>query len=250
MSAELHYAIQQAAEYGLKHLDGEDEIKITIIEAADRILPALPERISNLTMLELKRRHIEVATGERVTKVTEEGVYTASGKFIPAALKIWAAGIRGPKILAELDGLETNASRQLLVKPTLQTTLDDKIFVFGDSAACPMPNGKMVPARAQAAHQQASLLVKSIINVMAGKAPLEYKYRDYGSLISLSRKGTIGNLMGKMLKNVLIEGFLARLFYISLYKMHQNKLHGWWRVLIINFAKLVTHRVKPKLKLH
>lgn len=249
LSAELHYALKQAAEYGLKHL-GEGHAKITIIEAADRILSALPKRITDLTMKELKRRHIDVITDERVTKVTEDGVYTATGKFIPAALKIWAAGIRGPKILTQLDGLETNANRQLLVKPTLQTTLDDKIFAFGDCAACPMADGKFVPARAQAAHQQASLLAKSINHILKGKAPLSYTYRDYGSLISLSRKGTIGNLMGRTLKNVLIEGLLARLFYISLYKLHQNKLHGWWRVFIISFAKLLTHRVKPKLKLH
>lgn len=250
LSAELYYALQQAAVYGLKHLSAEHNIKITIIEAAERILSALPERVTKLTMIELKRRCIDVITDERVTKVTEQGVYTQSGKFIPAALKIWAAGIRGPKILTQLDGLETNANRQLVVKPTLQTTCDDNIFAFGDSAACPLPNGKIVPARAQAAHQQASLLVKSIANVLAGKAPLEYRYRDYGSLISLSKKGTAGNLMGKMLKNVLIEGLIARLFYVSLHKMHEVKLHGWWRVMIISFAKLLTCRVKPKLKLH
>ena len=251
LSAELHYALKQAYSYGLTHASHTGKIKITLIEAADRILAALPKRISELTLKELKQLEINVSTNERVTEVTQEGIKTASGKFIPAQLKIWAAGIRGADILNHLDGLETNKNNRLLVKQTLQTTLDDNVFALGDCSACPLSDtGKFVPARAQAAHQEASLLAKSIMNILDDKPPLEYQYRDYGSLISLSRKGTVGNLMGKTLKNVLVEGWLARLFYLSLYKMHQVTVRGLWRVIVMTLAKRITRRIKPKLKLH
>ncbi len=68
-------------------------------------------------------------------------------------LKARAAGVRGAKFLTELDGLESNRINQLVVRTTLQTTLDDDIFALGDCAACPLTEGsdKNVPPRAQSA---------------------------------------------------------------------------------------------------
>ena len=84
--------------------------------------------------------------------------------MIPADLKVWAAGIKAPDWLKERDGLETNRINQLVVDATLQTS-DDNIFAMGDCAACPWIGHKgNVPPRAQAAHQQASTLHKTIVN--------------------------------------------------------------------------------------
>ena len=73
-----------------------------------------------------------------------------------------------------------------MVSETLQTTQDPDIFAFGDCAACPWPGHEgTVPPRAQAAHQQASLLVKSMKRRLRGQPPPAYTYRDFGSLVSL-----------------------------------------------------------------
>lgn len=250
LAAELRYSLETAARYGLEKFEKQKQIKFTIIEAADRILSALPKRISDATKKELDKLNIETITGERVIKITEEGIYTANDHFIPAKIKIWAAGIKAPNFLTNLDGLEINRNNQLKVKQTLQTTVDDKIFALGDCSACLKDDGKTyIPARAQAAHQQANLLSKSIPNILKNKSLLTYHYKDYGSLISLSRHDAVGQLMGRATQ-VMIEGKLARLVYLSLYKMHQVKLFGWWRVLLISFAKALTRGLKPKLKLH
>ena len=128
---------------------------------------------------------------------------------------------------------KANRINQLQVRLTLQTTLDDNIFAFGDCAACPQPGseGRNVPPRAQAAHQQASLLAKSLKLRIDGKASSEYRYRDYGSLISLSSFSAVGNLMGNLTGSVMLEGWLARMFYVSLYRMHQIALYGITRTL-------------------
>ena len=70
-----------------------------------------------------------------------------------------------------------------------------------------------------------TLLARSLARRLEGKPPLPFVYKDYGSLISLS-SSTIGNLMGNLFKSVTIEGRLARLAYLSLYKKHQIALHG------------------------
>jgi NADH dehydrogenase len=137
-----------------------------------------------------------------------------------------------------------------VVDPTLKVTRDDHIFALGDCAACPRPGSdRPVPPRAQAAHQEAHLLARSLARRIEGKPPLPFVYKDYGSLISLS-SSTIGNLMGNLFKSITIEGFLARLAYLSLYKKHQISLHGVSAVTLMALANLLDRRRRPALKLH
>ncbi|NOT66006.1 MAG: NAD(P)/FAD-dependent oxidoreductase [Methylotenera sp.] len=258
LSAELHNTTRELAAYGLDKIDVEHDIKISLIEAGERVLPALPAKLSNSVDIELKKLNVHVFTGERVTEVTNKGVFTHSGMFIPSALVVWAAGIKAPEFLREIDGLETNRINQLVVKRTLQTTLDDNVFAFGDCAACPMAGnepervGDNVPPRAQAAHQQASMLLKTIKNRVAGKTTLpEYTYRDYGSLVNLGRYTTVGNLMGSISGGSLfIEGMVARLMYKSLYKMHLMALHGFWCTALQTLSRIISRRTEAQVKLH
>jgi NADH dehydrogenase len=248
LAAELQFACEQGLQY--KHKTNPTNISISIIEAAPRLLAGLPEKISLATQQELTRRNIQVLVGEQVNEITAEAIQTKSNKKISALLKVWAAGIKASPLLTTLD-LETNQRNQLLVKQTLQTTLDENIFAFGDCAACPQLNSdKLVPPRAQAAHQQANLLAKSIARRLRGKSLLVYHYKDYGSLITLSRHNTFGSLMGKVLGNVMLEGKLARLAYLSLYRKHQAVLFGWWKVALLSLAQFLTKPLRPRLKLH
>ena len=254
LSAELHNTTRELAAYGLDKIDPDRDIKISLIEASDRVLPALPPKLSNAVDLELRKLRVHLYTGERVTEVTEQGVQTHSGRFIPSALVVWAAGIKAPDFLHNIDGLETNRINQLLVHRTLQTTLDENVFAFGDCAACPwLGHGDAtVPARAQSAHQQASMLVKTVKARVTGKTELpEYTYRDYGSLVNLGRYSTVGSLMGALSGGTMyIEGLFARLMYQSLYKMHLIALHGFFTVALQTLARMITRRTEAQVKLH
>lgn len=248
LAAELHYAIHQTALHGMDF--DPKNVSISLIEAGERLLPALSPHLSKLIMTELKNLGIHVHTHEQVEKVTAESLITRSGKIFPADIKVWAAGIKAPEFLKHL-GLETNKLNQIMVKPTLQTVTDDSIFAIGDCACCIDPvTKKPVPPRAQASHQEASLLVKSIANLINGKVLPIYHYHDYGSLISLSHYETIGNLMGRITKSLTLEGKLARFAYLSLYRLHQKALYGSWRVFVLMMANFLTRRIRPRLKLH
>lgn len=253
LAAELHKATRELAAYGLDKIDADRDINISLIEASERVLPALPAQLSQTVDLELRKLRVHVYTGERVTEVTDKGIYTHSGRFIPSALVVWAAGIKAPDFLKNLDGLEVNRINQLVVKQSLQSTLDDNVFAFGDCAACPWPRHEgSVPPRAQSAHQQASLLVRTMKARIAGKTTLpNYVYRDYGSLVNLGRYTTVGNLMGALSgSSMYIEGLIARLMYQSLYQMHLMTLHGFTTVLLQNIARMITRRSEPHVKLH
>jgi NADH:ubiquinone reductase (H+-translocating) len=252
LAAELHNTTRELAAYGLDKIDADRDVRISLIEASDRVLPALPPRLSKKVDNELRKLRVHLYNGERVTEVTDKGVYTHSGRFIPSELVVWAAGIKAPDFLSQLDGLETNRLNQLVVHNTLQTTVDENIFAFGDCAACPWPgHDENVPPRAQAAHQQASMLVKTVKRRIAGKPLPEYVYRDYGSLVNLGRYTTVGNLMGTVAGgSMFIEGLIARFMYQSLYKMHLMTLHGFFTVMLQTLARMITRRTEAHVKLH
>ena len=253
LAAELHNTTRELAAYGLDNVDAEKDIKISIIEASEQLLPALPRKLANSVELELKKLGVQVNTSERVIEVTAKGVHTHSGRFIPSALVVWAAGIKAPDFLKNIAGLETNSINQLVVEQTLQTSLDPNVFAFGDCAACPwLGHTGNVPPRAQAAHQQASTLVKTMNARVAGKKKLPtYKYSDYGSLVNLGRYTTVGSLMGALAGgSMYIEGLIARLMYRSLYQMHLVALHGFFSVFLQSLGRFISRRTEPHVKLH
>jgi NADH dehydrogenase len=138
LSAELRNTAHVLNAYGLHQLDPRRDVRIHVIEAGPRILPALSERVSAETAKLLRKLDVDVFTSERVTEVTTEAVLTASGKRIDADLTVWAAGITAPPVLAAL-GLPVSRQGQILVRPTLQSEGDPDIFAFGDCASCPWP---------------------------------------------------------------------------------------------------------------
>jgi NADH:ubiquinone reductase (H+-translocating) len=251
LAAELHDTTRELSSYGLEKIDPDKSLKLLLVEASDRILPGLPPRLSAAAAERLAELGVEMHTKERIVEVRRDGMLTADGKFIPASMMVWSAGIKAPDFLKDLDGLETNRINQLVVRPTLQTTRDDNIFALGDCAACPMPNGSNVPPRAQAAHQQASLMAKAICRRFRGKPLLEYAYRDYGSLVALGRFSPVGNLMGALTGgSIMIEGVMARLVYWSLHKMHEIALHGWVKTALTTYAHFISTPTRARIKLH
>ena len=252
LAAELHDTTRELSAYGMDNIEPDKSLKLLIVEASDRILPGLPPRLSGAAAERLSELGVEIHTRERVVEVRPDGMLTADGKFVPASMMVWSAGIKAPDFLKEIDGLETNGINQLVVRPTLQTTRDDNIFAFGDCAACALPDGAgFVPPRAQAAHQQASMLVKSVCRRLRGKPLPEYVYRDYGSLVALGRFSTVGNLMGGLTGgSIMIEGVMARLVYWSLHKMHQISLHGWFNTALTTYAHFISTPTRARIKLH
>ncbi|HYH42256.1 MAG TPA: NAD(P)/FAD-dependent oxidoreductase [Burkholderiales bacterium] len=252
LAAELHKSTRELVAYGFEKIDPERDIRITVIEAGPRILAALPERISQAAQELLESLRVEVLTKEKVTEVRRDAVIMESGLVRAAGLTVWAAGIKAPDFLKDLDGLETNRQNQLVVHQTLQTTQDPDIFGIGDCVCCPWPkHAPCVPARAQAAHQQASHLLRAFGRRLAGKPLKPYVYRDFGSLVSLGEYSTVGSLMGGLMGGALfVEGVFARLMYVSLYRMHLYALHGLAKVAFDILGRLFARRTEPRVKLH
>jgi len=251
LAAELYNAAAGLGFYGLEVFD-ETRLKVELIEAAPRILPALRERLAESATHELEKLGVTVRANTRVSAIEANAVVTASGERIPADIIVWAAGVKGDAMLAQLDGLEVSRSNQLVVRPTLQTTKDDHIFAMGDCCYLMLPGDERpIPPRAQAASQMAVTVADNLAALMGGGAPRDFVYNDRGSLVSLSRYSAFGNLMGNLVGGQMaVEGFMARLIYQSLYRMHLIAIHGWLKGAALIAVGTVNRVVRPKLKLH
>ncbi|MBT0587820.1 NAD(P)/FAD-dependent oxidoreductase [Alteromonas sp. SM 2104] len=250
LAAELYKTTELLKSYGYNHLS-KNRLKVRLVEAGPRLLPALPERIASATKRELEKLGVEILLNTAVSKVEADGLHTREGEFISSKMSVWAAGIKAPDFLHEIGGLATNRINQIKVDRKLVSTVDSAIFALGDCAHCEMPDGSKVPPRAQSAHQMASHVLKNIKLMDAYKPLQDYQYVDYGSLVSLSTYSTVGSLMGNLTKgSMFIEGRLARMVYISLYRMHQFVIYGRLKTLLFMLVNRINRRLRPTLKLH
>ena len=255
LSAELYKVTELLTSYGMAGMS-QQQLEVNLIEAGPRVLPALPERISATVSRELMELGVKIRTSVVVASADAHGLQTKDGERIDADLMVWAAGVKAPDFVRNIKGLNLTRSNQIAVNEYLQATTADGdvikgLWVVGDCAAFIGPDGKQVPPRAQSAHQMASNVFANLVSQREGVAMKGFVYHDHGSLVSLSSYSAVGTLMGNLTrKSMFVEGNLARLFYISLYRMHQLAIHGTFRGALIVAADWLTRVIKPKMKLH
>ena len=252
LAAELREASKVHSNYGFRQLDPDTDVRITLLEGAPRILAPLQEKVSKAATELLNQRHVRVVTDCRVSRIEPDRVEDASGNHYPADLCVWAAGIKAPDFLSTL-GLPVTKGGQLEVDPYLRVKGRGDIYSLGDCAACMGPDGKLVPPRAQSAHQQADYLLDSLVRIEQGKPPdpQPYVYKDYGSLVSLGTRSSVGSLMGSLFKGTwFVEGLFARLMYASLHLMHHRAVLGLVRTGVLAMARFLVKRATPLVKLH
>ncbi|MXR67575.1 NAD(P)/FAD-dependent oxidoreductase [Shewanella sp. JBTF-M18] len=250
LSAELYHVTDLLKSYGLSKMTA-DRLAITLIEAGPRILPALPERIAASATRELTKLGVSVRQNTRIEEASSKGFVTAENELFAANLMLWAAGVKAPDFIKQIEGLNLNRANQILVRPTLQAQGHDDLYVIGDCCACEQPDGSFVPPRAQSAHQMAQCVERNILNDLKGLSLTEYEYVDHGSLVNLSRFSTVGSLMGNLTKDsMFVEGKIARFMYISLYRMHQKAIHGVAKTFALWLVEKMMRVVRPRMKLH
>lgn len=222
------------------------DLAVTIVEAAPRILGGLPERASAKAARALKAKGVRLLTDAKVNAVHADRLDTSKGD-VPADLIVWAAGVKAAESNRDL-GLSTGRINQFVVDDHLRTSAPG-IYAMGDCAEAPGPNGKPVPARAQAASQQAVYLAKALANPARDPGP--FLYRDRGSLVSLGGDTGVGSLMGGLGgPNFLIEGLIAKWAYMALHLDHHRAILGVSRTAILALSRLLHRRVSGRLKLH
>lgn len=250
LAAELHHVIESVKEYGYLNIS-KHHLDVHLIEASPKILPQLPERVSARAQAVLDKIGIRLHIGVQVKEVTRTGFITQDDEVIEAGLKVWAAGVKGPKVFQNFTQLPITSRNQIEVDAFMKVKEQQDIYAIGDCALLIQASGQPVPPRAQAAAQMADTLYDNIVARLQDKPEKAFVYKDYGSLVSLSRFSAVGNLMGSLRTgSFFVEGHLARLMYVSLYQRHLASLYGWFSALVYRIAQKLLKWQRPKLKLH
>ncbi len=204
------------------------DVRILLLEATDRLLPALPERLREAAGKTLWRKYVEVRFGATVADYDGRQARLKSGEVIPARTVIWAAGVRAAPLNATL-GLPTARQGRIPVEPTLQVAGHPEVFIIGD-AAYREQEGEPLPMVAPVAIQMGHSVASNIKRHLRGR-PLEaFRYRDQGTLATIGRNAAVANVFG-----VQASGFVAWVMWLGI---HIIQLIGFRNKLfvLINWA--------------
>ncbi|MBC8751717.1 MULTISPECIES: NAD(P)/FAD-dependent oxidoreductase [Paraburkholderia] len=249
LSAELSRVLEIAEGYGDPTL--RSRLSLTLLESGPRVLASFPPKISASSEEQLRHIGFRVQTSTRVTAAQSNGFQIDGGRLVSADLMVWAAGVKAPDFMNNLAGMETTRSNQIVVKATLQSTSDDNIFALGDCASLTlMDHERPLPPTAQVATQQAEHLARHLPAWLA-RAPLpDFKFRDYGSLVSLSDYGAFGTLGSfGFFRGGFIRGRFAQMSHAMLYRRLQQALHGFGKAALMWSAEQINSLVQPKIRL-
>ena len=204
------------------------DVRILLLEATDKLLAALPERLREAAVKTLWRKWIDVRFGAQVADYDGTQIRLKSGEIIPAQTVIWAAGVRASSLNATL-GLPASRQGRIAVEPTLQVTAHPEVFIIGD-AAYREHNGEPLPMVAPVAIQMGRFVARNIKRQLRGQ-PLElFHYRDQGTLATIGRNAAVANVYG-----IKASGFVAWVMWLGI---HIIQLIGFRNKLfvLINWA--------------
>lgn len=249
LAAELHHAVSAMHRFG--GLMSAEQLDITLVDMAPRVLANSDPSTSAFAMSALKRFGVKVRLNAGVERITAEGLILKGGEFVPCTMKVWASGVIGRPLAATLDGLKVDRSRRLICDDHLRCQGVDDIYALGDCALVLDPDTQRpLPATAQVAHQQADYLGKQLATPPPAEASRPFVYRPMGSLVSLGTAPAAGELPRTSRSPITFRGLTPKVLYSSLQLMHRAALIGWGRTVVLALADRLRRTTAPPVKLH
>jgi len=204
------------------------DVRVLLLEASDRLLTAMPPRLSAAAAETLWAKHVEVRFGAAVEAYDGSCARLRGGETIPARTLVWAAGARASSLTARL-GLATGRQGRVVVEPTLQVPGHPEVYVVGD-AAWLEHEGAPPPMMAPVAIQMAQTAARNVARALAGRPPVPFRYRDPGSLATIGRSAAVAQVRG-----ISFTGFPAWVVWLVVHLVQligfRNKL-----LVLINWA--------------
>jgi NADH dehydrogenase len=166
------------------------QARVMLVEAGDRILPALHPSLSQYAAKALQRLGVEVCLGDSVAECDEQGVAIGQRR-VASATVIWAAGVAASPVARWLD-IPPQRAGKVAVAPDLSVPNVSNVFVIGDAAWLVDKTGQPVPGVAPAAKQQGRYVARLIALQVAGRpVPAPFRYRHAGNLATIGRQAAV-----------------------------------------------------------
>lgn len=202
-----------------------DEARVILLEAGDKLLPALPPDLGSATLEALRRKKIEVYLGMSVTDFDGQHISLKNGKTISSQTLIWGAGVRA-SMLVEHMGVKLGSQTRAIVSPTLQLPDHPEVFIVGDAAHIDSAGGPL-PMTALVALQTGEKAAANIKLLLRGQRTQDFVFHDLGSLAVIGRHAAVGKVAG-----VEIKGLIAWLLWIAVHIFRligiRNRFFVFW----------------------
>ncbi|WP_029612194.1 NAD(P)/FAD-dependent oxidoreductase [Pseudomonas parafulva] len=227
-----------------------EQLEVTVIDMADRPLANNAPAVSKFAERALAKLGVTLRLNSGVAQVTEHGFVLKDGQTVPCDLKIWASGVIGLPLAADLN-LTLDRSRRILCDENLRCVGEEDLYALGDCAYVFDPKTeRALPCTAQVAHQQANYLARHLARKPRDGASKPFRYRDRGSLVSFGAISTAGEVPLHKQRAWTFNGYFARVGYLMLQFMHRATLLGWRKTLTLTFADALKRTAAPPVKLH
>ena len=200
------------------------ELKVTLLQDADRLLPELPAPLGDAAARSLAASGVEVRLQERAAQVHAEGVTLTGGAFILAATVICTIGTR-PNPLAEQLALPKQRGR-IAVATDLSVPGARGVWAIGDCALVANAAGGICPPTAQFAVAQAKALAHNLLAAIAGRPTRAFAHRSRGMMATTGHLRGVAQLFGLRLAG-LPAWLLWRAYYLLLMPTLGRKLRIW-----------------------
>ncbi len=234
---ELAGALGEIAAFTLKHefrsIDPHTA-RILILDGSNHVLPTFPEDLGRHTVEALARLGVEVRTGVKVVNVDGDGVTLENEhqemERLATKTVLWAGGVHGGgfgRVLAERTGITRDRGGHIPVEPDLTIPGFPEIFVVGDLATRPGPDGKPLPGVAQVAMQGGAFAARVIAARANGQTAHigPFRYADRGDIAVIGRAAAVARIFG-----VHLHGLIAWLVWLFIHLMYLVQFQS--RVLV------------------
>src|SRR5688500_17216175 len=192
------------------------DLSVTIVEGGDRVVPTARKEHSVYVLRFLERRGVKVMLQSPAQRVEPGCVHLSAGRRVDAFTIIWTAGVYPPDLVRELP-VQHHRDSRVLVDEYLRargpdgTPIED-VYVLGDCAASPRPDGTMQPGLSQTGIAMGSYIGKQLVKRAEGHPPETFAFRDAGYIISLGKHSSVLELFG-----IPMSGKLAWLLWAGAY---------------------------------
>jgi len=205
------------------------QARVLLLEAGDRLLPAMPVQLQQATVQALEKKGVEVRFGAAVESYDGNRVLLRSGESISTRTLVWAAGIRAADLIGKLDTVQA-AQGRVKIDPTLLMPGHPEVYVIGDAASLEDELGQPLPMLAPVAMQQGDLVGKNIRLVLEGKPQINFHYKDPGTMATIGRNQAVA-----WIGPLKLHGFLA---WVTWLVVHIYQLIGFRNrlLVLINWA--------------
>jgi NADH dehydrogenase len=168
-------------------------IRWLLLDTAPRLLPELDPRLSTTAERVLRRRGVEVRTGQSVAEALDGQVQLSTGEKVPTRSLIWCVGVRPDPLVGALN-LETNRGR-LVVDEFMAVPGAPGTYACGDCAAVPdlTRPGQICGMTAQHAQRQGKQVARNVAASLGTGHAEPYKHHDLGFVVDLGGLAAAAN---------------------------------------------------------